>query len=53
MFHVMQRHMADESDAPHSAFQVTWASARPGEVFVPINYVWYVTCPVGPSDRAV
>jgi hypothetical protein len=46
MFSVMQRHMADESDAPHSAFQSTCANARPGEVFAPINYVRYVTCPV-------
>ena len=43
---MMQRHMADENDAPHGPFQATCANATPGEVFAPINYVRYVTCPV-------
>jgi hypothetical protein len=29
-----------------AAFQVTCANARLGEVFAPINYVRYATCPV-------
>jgi len=46
MFPVMQWHMAEERDAPHGAFQATYANARPGELFAPINCVRYVTCPV-------
>jgi len=30
VYPVMQRHMADKSDAPYDAFQATCASAKPG-----------------------